>query len=145
MHTKEVVVILSGLCLDVVHICVSDTGQNLDFALKTLSSSLEDSSDVIRPLQFPPAPGPRGLTTMREVMRTKISEEEGRRVQDVAFARVLLSHYRNQLIHLFVAEAMVALCVSCCLPCTQSMSQHTHHPLSRSVASLSHKLHYNVL
>ena len=105
---------------------VSDAGQNLDFALKTLSSSLEDSdsSDVIRPLQFAMPPAPRGLT-IKESVRMEISADEIQSALDVAFSRILLSHYRNQLIHLFVAEAMMALSVSSCLPCTQSMPHTT--------------------
>jgi hypothetical protein len=98
-----------------------DAGQSLNFALKTLSSSLEDSdsSDVIRPLQFALPSTPRGLT-IKESVRMEISAEEIQSALDVAFSRVLLSHYRNQLIHLFVAEAMMALSVSRCLPCTQT-------------------------
>lgn len=50
----------------------------------------------------------------------EVSAKEVREVLDVAFSRLLLSHYRNQLIHLFLSEAMLALSVSHCLPCTQS-------------------------
>ena len=64
----------------------------------------------------------------------EVSAEEVREVLDVAFSRLLLSHYRNQLIHLFLSEAMLALSVSRCLPCTQSKP---HHHLLSYITSTS--------
>ena len=111
--------------VDLMTTFTADTGQNLDFALKTLSSSLEmtsSPSDTIRVLSlvsnFPP--GPRGHN-IEEVMRLEVTEEDTQQVTDLAFSRLLLSHYRNQLFHLFVAEAMLALSVYHCLPCSRGM------------------------
>ena len=119
----------------------ADTAQNLDFALKTLSSALE-VSDLIRPLQFSLPPGPRGIG-IGEVVKMEVSVEETRQVLELAFSRLLLSHYRNQLLHLFLAEAMLALSVCHCLSCPQSMARHlTSSSLSLSLSlSLSQLLH----
>ena len=103
-------------------LCVStDTAQNLDFALKTLSSSLETTSgSTIRPLPLilKQPPGPRGHS-IEEVARVEMTAEDSQRITDLAFFRLLLSHYRNQLMHLFTAEAMLALSLYHCLPCSQ--------------------------
>lgn len=99
----------------------ADTGKNLDFALKTLSSSLElTSADVIRPVPFVSVlpPGPRGHN-IEEVMKLELTAEESQKVTDLAFTRLQLSHYRNQLLHLFIAEAILAMSIYHCLPCSQ--------------------------
>lgn len=100
---------------------VADTSKNLDFALKTLSSSLE-LTDVIRPVPFVP-PGPRGHN-IEEVMKLELTAEESQKVTDLAFTRLQLSYYRNQLLHLFIAEAILAMSIYHCLPCSQGS-----HPL----------------
>ena len=110
-------------------ISVADTGQNLDFALKTLSSSLEIISRVsMKPLSYVsyPPPGPQGLN-ISEVVRMKLTVDETQKILDCAFSRLLLSHYRNQLIHLFLAEAMLAFCIYHSLPCTQCRSLLSSH------------------
>ena len=108
--------------VDLMMTFMAGTAQNLDFALKTLSSSLEmtSSSDTIRVLSLVSNfhPGPRGHN-IKEVMRLEVTEEDIQQVTDLAFSRLLLSHYRNQLFHLFVAEAMLALSVYHCLPCSR--------------------------
>lgn len=106
-------------------IFTTETAENLDFALKTLSTSLDmtsSSSDTIRALLLTsnPPPGPRGHN-IEEVMRLEVTEEDSQRVTDLAFSRLLLSHYRNQLFHLFMAEAMLALSIYHCLPCSRGI------------------------
>jgi glycerone phosphate O-acyltransferase len=114
------------------------TAQNLDFALKTLSSSLEMTSslsDTIRVLSlvsnYPP--GPRGHN-IEEVMRLEVTEEDTQQVTDLTFSRLLLSHYRNQLFHLFVAEAMLALSVYHCLPCSRATAMKRFETLHCALA-----------
>lgn len=93
-------------------------GENLEFALTTLSGSLEIVDDIIRPLQLTPPLEVRGHG-MREILKMELKEVESQKVMGVAFSRLLLSHYRNQLLHLFVEEAILALSLSCCLPCAE--------------------------
>lgn len=114
----------------------ADTGKNLDFALKTLSSSLElTSADVIRPVPFVSvlSPGSRGHN-IEEVMKLELTEDESQKVTDLAFTRLQLSHYRNQLLHLFTAEAILAMSIYHCLPC--SRGKFTNHPLVVTPARL---------
>jgi glycerol-3-phosphate O-acyltransferase len=41
-----------------------------------------------------------------------LAPEECEGIKDVGYKHLLLSHYRNQLLHWFVAEAMLALSLS---------------------------------
>ena len=98
-----------------------DTASNTEFTLSILSSSLDVTSDGrVRPLPLiseqPPSPPEYNIDS---IARSEVTGEEAQRITDLAFSRLLLSHYRNQLLHLFLAESMLAMCLYHCLPCTQ--------------------------
>ena len=54
----------------------------------------------------------RQLPTMEGVKRLRLSDEEKKSIMDVGFQHMVLSLYRNQLLHWFVPEAMLALSLS---------------------------------
>ena len=106
------------LSLSLIH---KDAAENIDFALRILSRSLENTPDgEIRPLTLKSEPpNPQGAS-IEEISRLKLTPEETQQVTDTAFSRLLLSHYRNHLLHLFMVEGMLALCLQHCLPCSRS-------------------------
>ena len=50
--------------------------------------------------------------TMKEVGELRLGDDELTSIMEVGFKHMLLSHYRNQLLHWFVPEAMLALSLS---------------------------------
>ena len=50
----------------------------------------------------------------------KLAKPDYELITEVAFVHLLLAHYRNQLLHLFVPEAMLALSLHDNEPCNKS-------------------------
>lgn len=99
-----------------------DTASEVKRALQTLSVALvvdEDNDNLVRPhLLAQSAPTAtvavsekrrRGVECVKEL---RLSKGECDAVKDVGFKHLLLSHYRNQLLHWFAPEAMLALSLS---------------------------------
>ena len=54
---------------------------------------------------------PRRQRTIEEVVTMELNRADLDLVTELSFLHLLLAHYRNQLLHLFVPEAMLALCL----------------------------------
>lgn len=101
----------------------SDAGGEVRRALQTLSVALvvDEDTSTVRPHQHtPPTPTaaiqgdqirnkPLPLNQLKEL---RLASEDYEGIKDVGFTHLLLSHYRNQLLHWFVPEAMLALSLS---------------------------------
>ena len=80
----------------------------------------------------------RSVTTVEEklpmegVKRLRLSDEEKKSIMDVGFQHMVLSLYRNQLLHWFVPEAMLAL--------TLSHSNHSDTELGKLLCSFDPSL-----
>ena len=58
---------------------------------------------------------------MQEVVKLKLAKSDYELIMDVSFVQLLLARYRNQLLHLFVPEAMLALSLHDNQPCNTGM------------------------
>ena len=96
-------------------------------ALQTLSVALvvdEDTSTVRPHLYAPPTPAAassdhghtrrdrRGHLSFKQVKELRLAPAECEGIKNIGCKHLLLSHYRNQLLHWFVSEAMLALSLS---------------------------------
>ena len=77
--------------------------------------AVEISSDgTVRCTGHPPSlylsPTPSSTITMADVVKLNLQQCSFDVVMETGFLRLLLAHYRNQLLFLFVPEAMLALC-----------------------------------
>ena len=93
-------------------------------ALQTLSVALvvdEDTSTVRPHLHASPTPAAasqgdhirQGHLSLNQLKKLRLTNEEYESIKDnIGFKHLLLSHYRNQLLHWFVPEAMLALSLS---------------------------------
>ena len=54
---------------------------------------------------------PRRQCRIEEVVTMELSRTDLDLITEISFVHLLLAHYRNQLLHLFVPEAMLALCL----------------------------------
>lgn len=51
-------------------------------------------------------------TSISEILSEKMDVSYFHHLSEVAFVHLHLAHYRNQLLHLFVEDAMMALCLA---------------------------------
>lgn len=78
----------------------------------------EDVSTVRPHLHAPPTPsadsaGKKGeRLSLSDVQKLGLAPEEYEEIKEIGCKHLLLSHYRNQLLHWFVSEAMLALSLS---------------------------------
>ena len=106
---------------------ISDVDGEVRRALQTLSVALvvdEDTSTVRPHLYAPPTPAAtssdhgrtrrerRGHLSLNQVRKLRLPPEECEGIKDIGCKHLLLSHYRNQLLHWFVPKAMLALSLS---------------------------------
>ncbi len=88
-----------------------DHGVMVSSALKFLSQSVVVSSDKVVTLATPALPATQLKSSMTKVFSCKLKHSEFSQLSEVAFVHLHLAHYRNQLLHLFVEDAMVSLCL----------------------------------
>ena len=97
---------------------VSDVAGEVKRALTTLSVAVEVDEDtrIVRTHQHE-----HSLTavekkerppSLEQLKTLRLFEHEEERIKEVGFKHLLLSLYRNQLLHWFVPEAMLALSLS---------------------------------
>ena len=103
-----------------------DTAGEIRRALQTLSVALvvDDDSSTVRPhLHAPPTPAAtsddhqtvaemKQHPSLKQVEELRLGCEECDSIKDIGCQHLLLSHYRNQLLHWFVPESMLALSLS---------------------------------
>lgn len=78
-----------------------------------LQVAVEISSDgTVRCIALPPSlsPPPSPTLTVAEIVKVNLQQCNFDVVMETAFPHLLLAHYRNQLLFLFVPEAILALC-----------------------------------
>lgn len=99
----------------------ADTGSEVKRALQTLSMALvidEEASRVRPHLHGRSASASSEVVTekrelsMEQVKAQRLSQTDCDSIKDIAFKHLLLSHYRNQLLHWFITDAMLALSLS---------------------------------
>lgn len=80
---------------------------------------VEEDTSTVRPhLHAPPTPSANsagkkgGRLSLSEVQKLRLVPEEYEEIKEIGCKHLLLSHYRNQLLHWFVSEAMLALSLS---------------------------------
>lgn len=86
----------------------------VESGLKMLSVALTVNSDNLVQVRSgfshdQAHPRQRQRPTLAEVILVQLPSEELDSIKQDAFFHLLLAHYRNQLLHLFVMEAMMAL------------------------------------
>ena len=121
----------------------SDTSGEVKRALQTLSVALvidEDTSTVRPHLHAPPTPAAasddhirKGHLSLNEVKELRLSPEECEGIKDISFKHLLLSHYRNQLLHWFVPESMLALSLSLNGTCDAKVGKYVLNSLSLTI------------
>ena len=79
-------------------------------AVQLLSQSVSVTDQVVR-LRTPAIPAGK-FTSISEVMASQLERVEFSQLCEVAFVHLHLAHYRNQLLHLFVEDAMLSLCIT---------------------------------
>jgi glycerol-3-phosphate O-acyltransferase len=84
--------------------------------LNMLHENVNLSSDNFVTLSTPdslPNPGQTvRLSSMSEVLRDQVDSVCFFQLSEAAMTHLHLAHYRNQLLHLFVKDAMLALCLT---------------------------------
>lgn len=115
-----------------ITLCGLDTPGEVRRALKTLSVAVvvdEDASTVRPHLHVPPPPDSAtkrdvsGLPSLKQVQDMHLESKECERVKETGVKHLLLSHYRNQLLHWFVPDAMLALSLSLSGSCEARISK----------------------
>lgn len=92
-----------------------DHGLMVSSALELLSQSVLVTTDKVVSLATPVLPATQlqflKSSSITEVFACKLEHSELSQLSEVAFVHLHLAHYRNQLLHLFVEDAMVSLCL----------------------------------
>ena len=101
-----------------------DTASEVKRALQILSAALVvsegEESHSVRPHQLAQSAGTATAAAVSEkrqhrveqLKELRLSDGDCDSVKEVGFKHLLLSHYRNQLLHWFIPEAMLALSLS---------------------------------
>ncbi len=94
-----------------------DAGNQIDSSLRLLSMAVEVTGEhIVRP-KAPPLPPTAHHQTIQEVAKSEIDQRDLDSILEAGLVYLLLAHYRNQLLYLFVPEAMTALSLRANLPC----------------------------
>lgn len=86
-------------------------------ALRLLSGSVHIIGDKDKVVRLATTALPVSLhqhlkpISMPQVYMCKLEKSEFKELSDVAFVHLHLAHYRNQLLHLFIEDAMLTLCL----------------------------------
>ena len=87
-----------------------------------LSRSLEVTDDnCVKPQTghlHSKLPGVSRHHTIQEAVKMKLEKSNYELITEIALVHLMLAHYRNQLLHLFVPEAMLALSLPGDMPCS---------------------------
>lgn len=65
--------------------------------------------------QDQPRPQDQPMPTLGEINHIRLPNRDLESIKQEAFFHLILAHYRNQLLHLFVTESMMALSLSGCI------------------------------
>ena len=96
-------------------------------SIEMLSTALELTGDnILQPRTAHKLSVPhRRPSTIQEVIKMDLDDSDYDVITDIGSAHLLLAHYRNQLVHLFVPEAMAALCLHSDMPCDRGGHSRT--------------------
>ena len=95
--------------LDIVLASHTDSRSVVEFGLRMLSVALRLSEDKIVSIRSLPEQPPSLTTSIEAVRQTPLPAERFDAIKWEAFVPLILAHYRNQLLHLFLCESLVAL------------------------------------
>lgn len=101
----------------IVGLWLADYEAVVSSGLKMLSTVVYLSPDsnsvtLVIPSHLPHGGQPARPTSIDEVFATEIEPSDFSYLSEIALTHLHLAHYRNQLLHLFVEDAMVALCMA---------------------------------
>ena len=81
----------------------------MESGLRMLTVALQLSDDKIVTIRSLPEQPPLLRNSIKEISRTQLPAEMFESIKWEAFLPLILAHYRNQLLHLFLCESLVAL------------------------------------
>lgn len=92
---------------------IEGCGKMVPTGLKMLSQVVKVSANNVITISSPDVPAVHKIPASKnELFSTKIESDYFGQILMVAHYHLHLAHYRNQLMHLFVADAMMALCLT---------------------------------
>ena len=107
-------------CLPPLPLNIDDARTTVESSLRLLSTAIEVTEDeIVRPKTHPASPS-RSTSSLQDVWELAKMDMEKQyfdRVVETGYVHLLLAHYRNQLLHLFVPEALVAMSLHGNTPC----------------------------